>query len=144
VELAYGVAVVHGVEGGNLVDAHWGHFEETSNLVHDANAGKSVLTLAEIEDGHDGGLLVLGRITLQDLGNDLLILGVELERDIGVVLGGVSVLAEGSSLAGLQSGSSAAPDRRSAWASQANGPLHKDAHDPELEGGRREQTDVPH
>ena len=51
-----------------------------------------MLSLAEIENGHHSRLLVLGRVALEDLGDDLLILLVEFERDIGVVVGGVSVL----------------------------------------------------
>lgn len=57
-----GSAVVHGVESGNLVDAHGRHLEETRNLVHDAETGESVLALAEVEDRHHGGLLVLRRV----------------------------------------------------------------------------------
>lgn len=51
-----------------------------------------MLALAEVEEGHDGGLLVLGRVALEDLGDDGLVLGVELEGDIGVVVGRVAVL----------------------------------------------------
>lgn len=54
-----------------------------------------MLALAEVEQGHDGGLFVLGRVALEDLGDELLILGVELEGQVGVVVGCVSVL-EGS------------------------------------------------
>lgn len=92
VELAHGVAVVHCVEGGDLVDAHGRHLEQAGDLVHDADGGEAVLALAEVEDGHDGGLLVLRGVALEDLGDDGLILGVELEGDVGVVLGGVAVL----------------------------------------------------
>ena len=93
-ELAHGGPVVHGVEGGDLVDAHGGHLEEAGDLVHDADGGEAVLTLAEVEEGHDGGLLVLRRVALEDLGDDGLILGVELEGDVGVVVGRVAVLRE--------------------------------------------------
>jgi|NorSeaMetagenome_1021524.scaffolds.fasta_scaffold654132_1 hypothetical protein len=31
---ADGGAIVHGVEGGNFVDTHWGHIEDLGNLVH--------------------------------------------------------------------------------------------------------------
>lgn len=91
-ELAHGSAVVHGIEGGNLVDTHGRHLEQAGDFVHDADAGEAVLALAEVEQGHDGGLLVLGRIALEDLGDDGLILLVELERDVGVVVGGIAVL----------------------------------------------------
>lgn len=53
-----------------------------------------MLALAEVEQGHDGGLFVLGRVALEDLGDELLILGVELEGQVGVVVGCVSVLEE--------------------------------------------------
>lgn len=55
-----------------------------------------MLALSEIEDGHDGGLLVLRRVALEDLGDELLILGVELERDVGVVVRRVAVLQASS------------------------------------------------
>jgi hypothetical protein len=51
-----------------------------------------MLPLAEVEDGHDGSLLVLGRVPGDDLLNDLLILGSELEGNVGVVFGGVAML----------------------------------------------------
>lgn len=51
-----------------------------------------MLALAQVEDGHDGRLLVLRRVPLEDLGDELLVLRVELERDVGVVVGGVAVL----------------------------------------------------
>ena len=91
-ELADGVSVVHGVERSDFVDAHWGHLEQPSNLVHDADGGETVLALAEVEDRHDSSLLVLRRVSLEDLCDELLILGVELERNIGVVVGRVAVL----------------------------------------------------
>jgi hypothetical protein len=56
-----------------------------------------VLALPEVEDRHDGGLLVLRGVFLEDLGDDGLILSVELEGDIGVVVGCVAVLAGGFS-----------------------------------------------
>jgi hypothetical protein len=91
-ELAHGCAVVHCVEGGNLVDSHGRHLEKAGDLVHDADAREAVLALAEIEQGHDSGLLVLRRVALEDLGDDRLILGVEFEGNVGVVIGGVAVL----------------------------------------------------
>lgn len=93
-ELADRSAVVHGIERGDLVDTHGRHLEQTGNLVHDADAGEAVLALADIEKGHDGSLLVLGRVALQDLLNDLFVLGAELEGDVGVVVGSVAVLGK--------------------------------------------------
>lgn len=98
-ELAHGRTVVHGVEGGNLVDAHGWHFEDTSDLVHDADGGEAVLALAKVQNRHHGGLLVLRRVALEQLGDDGLILRREFEGDVGVVVGSVAVLeADGLAL----------------------------------------------
>lgn len=51
-----------------------------------------MLTLAEVEQGHDGGFLVLRRVSLEDLGYESLILRIEFEWDVRVVVGCVSVL----------------------------------------------------
>lgn len=91
-ELADRRPVVHSVEGGHLVDAHRGHLEQAGDLVHDGYAGEAVLALAEVEERHDGGLLVLWRVALEDLGDDGLILFGELEGDRGVVVGRVAML----------------------------------------------------
>lgn len=91
-ELAHGVPVVHGVEGGHFVDSHGRHLQQASYLVHDTDAGEAVLALAQVEQGHDGGLLVLLGIPLEDLGDDGFILLVEFEGDIGIVVRGISVL----------------------------------------------------
>lgn len=96
-ELAHGGSVVHGVKGRNLVDSHGGHLEQTGNLVHDADAGEAVLALAEVEERHDSGLLVLRGVSLEDLGHDLFILGVELEWEVGVVVRSIPVLQQKSS-----------------------------------------------
>lgn len=98
-EFADGRAVVHGVEGGDFVDAHRGHLEDAGHLVHDADRGESVLTLAKVEDGHDGGLLVLGRVALEELGDDGLILRGELEGNLDIVVGRVAVHLKGAARA---------------------------------------------
>jgi hypothetical protein len=54
-----------------------------------------VLALAEVQQRHDSSFLVLGRVSLEDLGNDGLVLLVELEGDVGVVVLGVSMLSYG-------------------------------------------------
>lgn len=87
-----GVAVIHGIEGSDLVNTHRRHLKKTRNLVHDAETGESVLALAEIEDGHHGGLLVLWRVARQDLLDHGVVLLVELEGDARIVIGGVAVL----------------------------------------------------
>jgi hypothetical protein len=90
-----GVSVVHGVESGDLVDTHRRHFQSAGNLVHDADAAETVLALAEVEQGHDGSLLVLGRVSAEDFFDELLILGVEGEGNVEVILGCVAVLVRG-------------------------------------------------
>lgn len=92
--LAHRCPVVHGIERGHLVDSHWRHLKDACDFVHDADAGETMLALAEIKQRHHGGLLVLWRVSLEDLGYDGLILGCEFERDGGVVVGCVSVLFE--------------------------------------------------
>lgn len=92
VELADRGTVVHGVEGGDFVDAHGGHFKDASDFVHDADRSITVLALAEVEQGQDGRLLVLRRVALDDLGDNFLVLLGELEGDIRIIVGGVAVL----------------------------------------------------
>lgn len=92
---AHGSSVVHGVERGNLVHSHGRHLKKTGDLIHDADAGKAVLALAEVKQRHDSSLLVLRRVSLEDLGNDGLVLLVELEGDVGVVVLGISMLSYG-------------------------------------------------
>lgn len=91
-ELSDRGTVVHGVERGDFVNTLGRHLEQAGDLVHDADAGEAVLALAEVEDGHDGSLLVLRGVSLEDLFDDGLVLLVKLERDIGIVIGRVAVL----------------------------------------------------
>lgn len=93
-ELANRRPVVHGVEGGHFVDSHGGHLEDASDLVHDTDAGEAVLALAQVQQWHDCGLLVLWWVPLEDLGDDGFILGGKFEGDAGVVVGCVSVLLQ--------------------------------------------------
>lgn len=51
-----------------------------------------MLALSEVEKGHDGSLLVLGRVPFEDLIDDFFVLAAELERDGWVVFGFVAVL----------------------------------------------------
>ena len=97
--LAHRSAVIHGIESRNLIHTHRGHFQEASDLVHDADGAESVLALAEVEKGHHGRLLVLRGVPLQDRVDDSLVLGREREGDAGVVLGGIAVLRGGVMLA---------------------------------------------
>jgi hypothetical protein len=92
--LANRVAVVHGVEGRDLVNTHWGHLEHASDFVHDTDAGEAVLALTEVKQGHDSSLLVLGRIALEDLVGEFEVLLGKLEREARVVVDLVAVLLE--------------------------------------------------
>lgn len=83
---ADGLSVVHGVESSDFVDTHRGHFQSAGDLVHDTDAAETVLALTKVEEGHDGGLLVLRRVSAEDFLDELLILSVESERDVEVVL----------------------------------------------------------
>lgn len=87
-----GVPVIHCVESDNLVHAHRWHLQDTRDLVHHAYAREAVLTLAQVEEGHHGSLLVLRRVPREDLFNKLLVRLVELERDRRVIYGRVPVL----------------------------------------------------
>lgn len=51
-----------------------------------------MLTLSEIQQRHDRGLLVLAWVSAQDLLNEPLVLCIEFEGNRGIVLGGVAVL----------------------------------------------------
>jgi hypothetical protein len=91
-EFADRCPVIHGVKGSNFVYTGRGHLEDSCYFIHDADAGKAMLTLAKIEDRHNSRLLVLGWVSLEDLGNYLLVLGGKFKGKIGVVIGRVSVL----------------------------------------------------
>lgn len=83
----------HGVERRDLVHPHRGHLEHLCDVVHDRDAGPPlVLLLRDLEQGNDGGLLVLGRVLCDDGLGDFLVLCRELERDLGVVVRRVAVL----------------------------------------------------
>jgi hypothetical protein len=105
-ELADWRPVVHGVEGGDLVDPHGGHLKDAGDLVHDADAGEAVLALSEVQQRHDGRLLVLWWVPLEDLGDDGFIFGGKFEGDAGVVVGCVSMLLRVEYLCQLLSSSS--------------------------------------
>jgi hypothetical protein len=94
-ELPDRLPVVHGVEGSHFVDAHWWHLKDACNLVHDRYGRVAVLALAEIEQGHHSGFLVLRGIALEDLTDEGFILSGVLEGDGGIVVGGVAVLGIG-------------------------------------------------
>ena len=80
-EPSYGGTVVHGVEGGDFVDAHRRHLQPAGDFVHHGDGGEAVLALAEVEEGHDGGLFVLRWVAFEDFGDEFFIGGVEFEGD---------------------------------------------------------------
>ena len=90
--LAYGGPVVHGVEGRDLVHTHGWHLQYPRDLIHDADASETMLSLSEIEKRHNSSLLVVGRVSRNDLLDELLILGTKLEWNGRVVLWGITVL----------------------------------------------------
>ena len=89
---AHRTPIVHCVKRSHLVHPHRRHLQPARNLVHNAQTRKAMLSLAEIKQGHDGGLFVLWRVPLQDLGDEGLIDAVEGEGDVGVVVGCIAVL----------------------------------------------------
>lgn len=95
---AHGLSVVHGIKSRDFVNSHGRHFQQTSNFVHDADTGEAMLALPEVEKGHDGGLLVLGRVAFEDLIDDFFVLCAKLERDGWVVVGFVAMLENNSDI----------------------------------------------
>ena len=91
-EFPHRCPVVHGIEGGNLIDSHWGHLQYPSDLVHNADGRKALLPLAEVEERHDRRLLILGRVAFEDLFDESVVLRGELEGDIRVVVGSIAML----------------------------------------------------
>lgn len=88
------VPVVHGVESGDLIDAHRGDLDHLGDGVHDRQAGPAKLTLAKVQKRHDGSLLVLGRVLGHDLLCTLHVFGGKLKLDVGIVVRGVAVLLQ--------------------------------------------------
>jgi hypothetical protein len=93
------ISIVHSIEGGNLIHAHWRHLQQPCDLIHNAQAAESMLSLPEIQQGHHGCLFVLRWIAFQDLIDELVVLFCELEGNAGVVLGGISMLESKLSVA---------------------------------------------
>lgn len=92
VEFARRIPIVHGVECGDLINTHGRHLQYPRDLVHDTDAGESVLALAKVEERHHGGLFVLRGVPGYDLLDELLVLGRELEWDVRIVLRCIAVL----------------------------------------------------
>lgn len=75
------VTVVHGVKSCHFIDTHGRHLQKLRDLIHHTYTGKTVLALAKIEQGHHSCFFVLGRVSFEDLGDELLIDGVEFKRN---------------------------------------------------------------
>lgn len=85
-------AVVHSIETGHLIDAGRRHLQNACYLIHNANTGKAVLALAQVEQRHHGSFLVLRWVPPQNLGHYGLIFRRESEGYSGVVVECVAVL----------------------------------------------------
>ena len=79
---------------GRTVYTHGGHLQQSSDLVHDTDTRESMLSLTEVENGHDGSFLVLWWVSFENLIYELLVLGGEFEGDAGVVIGRIAVLID--------------------------------------------------
>jgi hypothetical protein len=100
--LANRLSVVHGVECGDFVDSHRWHLQEPRDLIHDTDAGETMLTLCKIQYRHDCSLLILWGVSLEDLIDQNEVLLVKLERDGRIVLRLVPVLMARNSHCQLQ------------------------------------------
>jgi len=93
--LANRFAIEHGVERRDFVYPHRLHFEQLRHIVHNADARPSfVLPLAEVEEGNDGCLFVLGRVMRDDIIGAFKILGCELKWNPRIVVRLVSMHKE--------------------------------------------------
>jgi hypothetical protein len=61
-----------------------------------------VLPLSEIQERHDCRLFVLGRVALENLLNELVVLLSEVERNAGIVIRCISVLVETPSVSDMR------------------------------------------
>lgn len=90
-------SVEHGVERGNLVDLHWGHFEDLRRLVHGGQSQKVVVLLLSNEQYRDAsrGLVVSGVLVENSVNSGVRLL-TELEGTLLEVVFSVSVVGEGA------------------------------------------------
>lgn len=86
------IPVIHCIKRRHLINSHRRHLQDPRHLVHHTQRCKTSLSLSQVKQWHDGGLLVLRWVARQNLFDDGLVLGGELEGDRGVVFGGVAVL----------------------------------------------------
>ena len=86
-------SIIHRVESRNLVNAHRRHLQYLCNLVHHTYTREAMLSLAQVEEGHDRCFLVLRGIAFEDLGDKFLVDCIEFEGDRGIVVVSVPMLA---------------------------------------------------
>lgn len=84
-EFAHRRPIIHSIKRSHLIHPHRRHLQDPSHLIHNAQTGESMLSLSQIQNGHDSRLLVLWWIALEDLVDELVILVVELEGDFGII-----------------------------------------------------------
>lgn len=94
VKLSDRLAIIHGVESSDLVDAHWWHFQPACNFIHDADAGEAVLALPEIEEGHYSGFFVLRWIAFQYFGDEFFVDSIKLKWYGWIICRGISMLGD--------------------------------------------------
>ena len=94
------IPIIHSIKRRHLINSHRWHLKNPRHLIHHTQTSESGLSLSKVEERHDGSLFVLGRVAGEDLFDDGLVLGGELEGDGGVVFGCVAVL--GPLLVGAQ------------------------------------------
>ena len=73
--------IIHRIKRRHLINPHRRHLQPPRHLVHDAQAREAVLPLPEVEQGHDGGFLVLRRVAFEDFGDEFFAEVVEFEGD---------------------------------------------------------------
>jgi len=95
VEFSNRIAIKHGVEGRDFVDANARHIQHIGTPLHSAQwQPPSVLSLSQVKNGNERGLFMPFRIIGLDGFNSLEILLGEFEGNIGVVLRRVPVNEE--------------------------------------------------
>ena len=89
--------IVHRVECSDLVDSHGWHLQYPCHFVHDTDTRETMLPLPKVQEWHHGGFLILWRVAFEDLIDKLLAYGGEFERNLRIVVRGISVLRTGRS-----------------------------------------------
>ena len=84
--------IIHRVERCHLIHTHRRHFQDPSDLIHHADTCKAMLSLSQVQKGHDSSLFVLAGIACEDLINEFLVLSGKFEGDGWIVSSRVSML----------------------------------------------------